>query len=240
MLKVEPASLKRGKPGSLFLPGVIILVIFASGLVLIKPKVNEIFSAQKNLKKEEERLAQLTAKTTALEGLDQAELNEKAEITAKAIPSEKDLPLLLSVLKTLAAKNNIELLSLRVDPGELATISAERKKEKLSFLNFQIIVAGQMSDFRQFLAQLTKVAPLMRADEVTIDSEGVRGSFQANFSLAAPFLPLPVSLGLPEQPLSQITREEEETYQKLARLDFYLVEEELPLVPAGKENPFVF
>lgn len=240
LLKAKPTSAKTEKLRPLFTPGLIVLLILVSGLLLVRPKINEILSARKNLKKEEKRLAQLTAKVAALEGLDQTELSEKADITAKALPSEKDLPLLLSSLKTLSAKNNIELQNIQVNPGELATVSAEGKKDKLDFLSFEIIAAGQMADFREFLIQLAKTAPLMRGESVVIDTEETGEGFQADLSLEAPFLPPPVTLGVTETPISQITPEEEKTYQKLARLDFYLVEEELPPVPAGKENPFAF
>lgn len=241
MLKAKSGILKIGKLQPFLIPGAIVFLILASGLLLIRPRLSEIFLIQRNLKKEEKRLAQLTAKTAALEGLDQVELSEKAEITAKALPSEKDIPLLFSALKSVAAENNIELRSLQVDPGELATASAAKgTKEKLPSLSFKISASGQMSDFKEFLAKLTKVAPLMRIESVTVDGEGMVGSFQAKLSLDSPVLPPPVSLGLPEKPLAQITREEETVYQKLAQLDFSLVKEELPSVPSGKENPFAF
>lgn len=240
MLKFKPDIEKKKELRPFLIPGVIAIFILVSGLLLIRPRIGEIFSIQKDLKKEEKKLAQLTAKTAALEGLDQVELSEKAEIATKALPTEKDLPLILSALKVLAAENNIELLSLQVKPGELATPSTQEKKEELPLLSFKIEVSGQISDFKEFLAKLVKIAPLMRAKSVAIETEEMGGSFKANISLDSPFLPPPVSLGLPEEPLPQITTKEETVYQKLAGLDFSLREEELPVVPAGKENPFVF
>lgn len=240
MLKPKSDKLKIAELRPFLIPGAIILFILASGLLLIRPRLNEIFLIQKNLKKEEKRLAQLTAKTASLEGLDQVELSEKAEITAKVLPSEKDLPLLLSVIKTLAAKNNLELLSVQANPGELATVSAQQKKEALPSLSFKITVSGQMGDFKEFLARVAKTAPLLTTESIDVEGEGITGSFEANLAVDSPFLSPPASLGLPEKPLPEITREEDETYQKLAQFDFLLVEEELPLVPAGKENPFAF
>lgn len=240
LLKVRPTSVKTEKVRPLFTPGLIVMLILVSSFLLIRPKIKEIISARKNLKKEEKRLAQITAKVAALEGLDQTELSEKADITAKALPSEKDLPLLLYSLKSLSAKNNIELQSIQVDPGELATVSAEEKKDRLDFLSFKIIVVGQMTNFKEFLTQLVKTAPLMRGESVNLVTEETGEVSQADISLEAPFLLPPVTLGVPETPITQITPGEEKTYQKLARLDFYLVEEELPSVPAGKENPFAF
>lgn len=240
MLKSEADSFKIEKPRSLLIPGLIVIFVFASGFFLIQPRIREIFSIQKNLKKEEKRLAQLTAKTAALEGLDQVELSEKAEITAKSLPSEKDLPLLLSVLKNLAAKNNLELRSLEVDPGEIATASAKEKEEKLPFLSFEIVVGGQMSDFKEFLTQVAQAIPLMRTENINLEVEEMGGSLKADLFLGSPYLFPPATLGLPEKPLAQITSEEEEVYHELSQFDFSLVEEELPSVPAGKENLFAF
>lgn len=242
MLKSKLGSLKIEKAGPFAIPGLIIVFILFSGLFLIQPRLTEVFSIQRDLKKEEKRLAQLTAKTAALEGLDQVELSQKTEIVAKVLPGEKDLPLLLFVVKNIAAKNNIELRSLEVEPGELATPSAEGKdkgeEEELPFLSFEIVVGGQMSDLKEFLAQLANTAPLMGAKSVEIEIGG--GSFQADLLLDSPFLPPPVTLGVPEKPLLPITGEEEETYQKLARLNFSLIQEEMPSVPGGKEDLFAF
>jgi len=236
MLKSKPVSLKTGELRPFLIPGAIAIFILISGLFLIRPRLNEIFLIRKNLKREEKRLSQLTAKTAALEGLDQVELSEKAEVAAKALPGEKNLPLLLSVIKDAAVNNNIELRSLQVKPGELATPSAQERKEELPSLSFTIMVSGQMSDFKEFLAQLSKTAPLARSENIAL--EEIDG--EAGLVLDFPFLRPPESLGLPEKPLSQITNEEEEVYQQLARLDFFLIQEEFPLVPAGKENPFAF
>lgn len=236
MLENKSKSLKTAELRPFLIPGVVVIFILFSGLFLIRPRLNEMFLIRKNLKREEKRLAQLVSKTAALEGLDQVELSEKAEITAKALPAEKNLPLLLSVIKGVAVNNNIELLSLQVKPGELATPSAKERKQELPSLSFTIMVSGQMSDFKEFLDQLSKTAPLMRSESIALEEMGG----EASFVLGSPFLRPPESLGLPEKPLAQVTSEEEEVYQQLARLDFFLIQEEFPLVPAGKENPFAF
>jgi hypothetical protein len=43
-----------------------------------------------------------------------------------------------------------------------------------------------------------------------------------------------------EKPLALITSQEEKAYQELARFKAVEKGEELPLVPSGKENPFIF
>lgn len=242
MLKVKISSLEISKLRSFFIPGAIVVFILASALFLIRPRASEIFLIQKNLEKEEKRLAQLTAKTAALEGLDQVELSEKVEIAARALLSEKNLPLLISVIKNLAAKNNIELRSLQVDPGELEPVPVKGNEEKLPSLSFKITVSGKIADFKEFLTQLHKIAPLMRVQSIAVDTERVEGSLQVSLPLEVPFLPPPTVLGLPEKPLTQITREEETVWQKLTQLNFAFitVTEEMPAVPAGKENPFAF
>lgn len=239
MLKAEK-KLKSEKIQPFLIPGVIVFFVVVSGLLLIRPRINEILSIRKNLKREEKRLAQLTAKSAALEGLDQAELSSRADLTAKVLPTEKNLPLLLSVIKTVGEDNNIEVLDLQVSPGELATASAREKKEKLPFLSFEISVGGNLSDFKEFLAKVAKIAPLVRIDGVIIETEEGGGDFQTNFDLDSPYLFPPTSLGPIENPLVQITSQEENAYKQLTVLNFILVEKEIPSVPSGKANPFVF
>lgn len=240
MLKFKLPSLNFQQFRPFLIPGVMVIFIFVSGLFFIRPKISEILLIQKKLEEEETRLAKLTAKVASLEGLDQTELVLRVETTAKAVPSEKDLPPLLLVLKTLAAKNSLEIANLQVDPGKIATTSAQESPNRLSFLDFKIAIKGRMNDLKEFLTQVGQVAPLMVVRQVRIEVQDSSQAVQAELRLDAPFLLPPASLGSIEAPLAQITNQEEDIYQKLTDLDFALIEKEMPLVPTGKVDPFAF
>lgn len=221
------------------IPGLIFLLILISALFLVKPRLADIIQIQKELKKEKERLSQLTAKLASLESLDVSELTERAELTLKVLPGEKNLPLLLFRLKSLAVKNRLGL-EINTNPGELATDSAQTKDEKLPVLSFLLNVNGQMNDLKEFLSQLNQEAPLVRVQSLEISAdEKVVLKTSSDLTLDSYFLSLPLSLGVSEKPLSLLTPKEEEIYQELSRLKF-LEEKEMkfPSLPSGKENPF--
>lgn len=234
--KTPAKSLNIDRIRPFLLPGGIILVVLVSGLLLLRPRIEKIALLQRGLKQKEKRLVQLAAKKTSLEGLDQAELSSRSEIMAKVFPSEKDFPLVVFVLKKLTERNNLEITSLQVSPGEIATVSAQPKKGP-PLLSFTIEISGQMSNLKEFLTQVTKTAPLMILHQVEFNLvEG--GTALAKLTLESPFLSLPATLGRAEQPLSQITPQEEKILQELSQFDLSLIEEETPTVISGKEDPF--
>lgn len=229
-------SLKRIQP--FLTPGLILLIIILSGFLILRPRIEKISLVQRDLARKEDRLTKLTAKVAALEGLDEFELALKAELATKAFPAEKNFPLFLSVLKRLTLQNNLETIGLKVTPGEIATVSAQPKSGSPSLM-FTVNLAGQMADLKQFLAQVAQTAPLMIVHNLKVSVAGE--TVEASFSLEGPFLALPTTLGKVEKPLVQVTPQEEEVYQELAKFDFSLIEgKPLFTVPSGKEDPFNF
>jgi hypothetical protein len=240
MLKFKPSSLNLDKFRPFLVPVLIVVVIVLSGLFLVKPWIGKAFEVQENLRKEGKRLSQLTEKTSALESLSQTDLAKRADAAAKALPSEKDLSLFLVTLRTLATRNNLEIVSLQVSPGEIASASAEANQEALPLLSFQVKAGGYMNDLLEFLDQAAHSAPIIVVQGMDVEGLDLGGRFELSLVIDFPFLPLPTSLGRPEKALPQTTSQEEEIYQKLAQLEFLLGKEVLPLVPSGKENPFAF
>jgi Tfp pilus assembly protein PilO len=239
MLKPEAKKLNFARLRPFLTPGVIVLAVLVSAFLLVKPRIDKIFLLQRELSQKEEKLAQLTAKTAAIEGLDETELSSRVDLVAKAFPNEKDFPLFLSLLRKLVNKNNLELTTLQVNPGEIATASAQTKKGKLPLLAFMIGVKGQMNGFREFVYRVSQTAPLMVIRDFQVKTqEG--GSLEVTLLIEAPFLPLPATLGRIEKALAQINSQEEEAYQELTRLDFSLIEETPLSFPTGKDNPFSF
>lgn len=217
------------------------LVVMVIGLVFLKPKITDIFQLRQQIAKDKNTLAQLTQKIDALEGLDNKELETKAEKTLKALPSEKNVAGLLATLKILGQETEVELKSIQVSPGELSTRSAQisGNQSGLPLLGFKLTASGNQKNIRNFFDRLETILPLMRISTINLaQSEGEL--VEAKLELDSFYLLLPFELGPIEVPLATITQQEEKAYQELTRFKIVEKMEDLPLIPSGKENPFTF
>jgi len=235
--KAQTLNLQKFRP--LLVPGLIIVLVLTSGLILVRPKVSQIWATQRRLKKEEKKLAKLTVKAAALQGLDPGELASKVEVTSRVLLSEKNLPLVLAVIKNLAVKNQLEVEEIKVDPGEIALGTGKTKGKQLSFLSFRVVLIGEMTNLEQFLTKAQKTAPLLMIREMKIDLSRDQRKLKAILALEVPLLPLPSELGSLETPLAAITPREDQIYQELTGFDFSLVKQSFSTTPSGKENPFL-
>lgn len=221
------------------LPVIIFLLIILSGLFLLKPRIAQVLNIRRNLSSQKAKLAKLTAKVAALQGLDEVELEEKTKVALRALPAQKDLPGALLTIKSLTTETGLELRGIQVEPGEISTESAEpqsSKKYNLPFLEFKINVGGSKTQLKDFLTKLSLTAPLMRVAAIKIaQTEGE--VIEADLDLDTFLLPLPSTLGAVEQELVPITPQEEGIYQQLAKIAPVQTVTFSP-IPAGKENPF--
>jgi len=232
-------SLDLNKYKPFILPLVILCLVVFSGLFLLKPKINQILDVRRNLSSQKTKLAQLTTKVAALQGLDEVELEERTKVLLGVLPSQKDLPGALVTIKSITSVAGLELRGIQVEPGEISTESAQTeptKKYNLPFLEFKITVGGNRTQFGDFLTKLVLTAPLMQVTTAEI-TQADGGAIEADLKLDAFFLPLPSTLGAVEKPLASITPQEEGIYQQLSRISPVQTETISP-IQSGKENPF--
>ncbi len=219
MRKVEDFA----KYKAFFLPVILIIGILFASLFFLRPKIFEIFELQKKVTKERKTLAELTKKAATLEGLDEVELTEKTEVLLKVLPPEKDVANILLTFKVLGSQAGISLQEVQIDSED--TISLK--------------IQGQMEKAISFMEKIETSYPLMRLEEATISSKE-ENQTQATIKVKFFFLPLPKTLGSVDSPVSLVTPQEEKIYQEISKFTPVLIEENLPPVGGGKENPFAF
>ncbi len=134
------------------------------------------------------------------------------------------------------------LESIKVSPGELATVSGKPDKEKTEggtpLLVFEIMARGTMEVIKNFLDRFDAATPIMQIEEVSLSYE--EGEWQGKISLNSFYLPLPKTLGVMETPLVKITPDEEIVYKRIEKFRSAVIEETLPPVRSGKEDLFSF
>lgn len=218
------------------IPIVLVVLMLISGVMILKPKAEEVFGLRGDLSRQKIELAQLTQKLAILEGYDQEELKYRAERMLRVLPTEKNGPLVLAVVRSLVGDHNLELVSLTVEIGEISTESAQ-SKEPLPSLEVSASVTGSLDDLGSFLNALESATPIMRVKGLSISREGK--TVESNISLSTYYLSVPKDIGKPSRRINIITQEEEEVYQELSRYQLPAVGKELPSVSSGKENPFI-
>lgn len=225
---------------SLWLPFLLFAFVFLTSVLFLKPKIREVIAIQQKISQERKTLAQLTQKVALLEGLDQNELSTKTDKVLKILPTEKNVPFILQTLRLLSSQTNINLSKLTVSPGSLSTDSAQlNPPADLPVLTLDINLDGDKDKIKSFLSSLEFTSPLMRVKTISFSQKG-DSSIALEMVLETYFLPLPQTLGKPEQPVPNITSQEQSAYQLLTQFKSPLTASELPVGPAGKENPFVF
>lgn len=239
-------KIETGKPTelskfqNLLFPVVVIILILGSAVIILKPRLSDLLETRRDLAKQKRELAQLTQKVAILEGYDQNELQARTDQVNKVLPREKDGPLILATIRSLVSDYNLELSSLTVDVGEIATESAEpkRKEELLPSMTVQLSVAGELENLYDFFETIESTAPLMKIETASIAREG--STAESKIQLFTYYLAEPKDIGKVGRQIVPITSEEEEVYQKLSRYQPASVGTKLPYIGSGKENPFTF
>jgi len=240
-MKIETGRLSElSKFQSLLFPVMVVILILVSAITILKPRLNDLLGTRRDLAKQKRELAQLAQKVAILEGYDQNELQARTNQVNKVLPREKDGPLILATIRSLVSDYNLELSSLTVEVGEIATESAEpkRKEELLPSLTIQLSIAGGLENLYDFLEIIESTVPLMRVDTVSTARE--ESTAESNIQLFSYYLAEPKDIGKVGRQVVPITSEEEEVYQKLSRYQPASVGTKLPYVGSGKENPFTF
>lgn len=234
------------KSKSILFPGLILILVILVSLFWLRPKMATIIKAKRELAANKKALAALTQKVTTLEGLSQPELSEKVDLVLKILPSEKDVPGNLFVLKKLALNNELMVSELSIpEVGEIASSSAETKKtskdEILPSLAVKLTLVGSREKIISFLQQVETVAPLMKVSGLTI-SQKMEGLDEAMIDIRTYFLLFPKTIGELEQPIVSVTSQEEKVFAQLNKIEFFQESEGLsssPL-PGGKADLFSY
>jgi len=227
-------------------PGLILVLVILVSLFWLRPKLATIIKAKRELAANKKTLAALTQKVTTLEGLSQPELSDKVDLVLKILPSEKDVPGNLFVLKKLALNNELMVSELSIpEVGEIASSSAETQKtskdEILPSLEVKLTLLGSREKIISFLQQVETTAPLMRVSGLAI-SQKEEGLDEAMIDIRTYFLLFPKTIGELEQPIVSVTSQEEKIFGNLASFKLFEASEvsSSSALPTGKSDLFAY
>lgn len=165
---------------------IVALVFFA-----IKPQVQTLFVLRSNLEIEKEQYMDISRKIQDLQSIRISDQFQQKEKVDEVLPSYKPVMELLFNLNEAMKESNVGITSLLINPGEIATESAEislldptsrdaatqRRQQRYSALRMELIVSGAEERVDQFLQLVERIAPFTSIVELEIntrtDREGV-------------------------------------------------------------------
>lgn len=214
----------------------LITIILSVGLIItvILPRLTISLSLLDKIEERKNFLAGLTAKENDLNGLDENSLKKKVDFSLSALPGEKNFLKIVSTINKLSRDSQVYIESLEVSPGEVATEAAQTKALEVDKLTFQIKVAGEQSNVKNFLFEVEEALPIFVIKTVKVNNTD-RNS-QAQLILESYFTKYPLSLGKVSAPLAKLSKEDDKLFEALEKMKVYPLES---LDMAGVESESV-
>lgn len=202
-------------------PLVAILLVLALSFFVLIPGIRKIFATRDEITVKKEYLAKLTIKLADLQGLDEVSLKEKVDFSLKAIPSQKEIISLISLLKSLALDSQVYIESLDASPGEIASAEANLKKAESSSdnLKFSTRIIGEGERVLAFIQGIENVLPLININNLKINSS--KSTAYGQIEMETYIHSVPKNLGKIESPLPKLTEAQEEYLEQLRAMKTY-------------------
>lgn len=237
-MKEEKTDLNKYR--AFLFPGIAVVLIILSGMLVLKPKINDLSKLKKDITSQKEELSRLSQKVAVLESYDRNELKRRTDQVLKVLPAEKDAPLIMAALRQLINDHDLELKSLDIGVGEISTESAKQIgiKKAVPALDLELSLVGVLDDLYEFLNALDSITPLIEVDELQVGREGL--AVEAGMELSSYYLLGSEDSGKIDRQIVAITPEEEKIYQEISFYKPVPGSMDLPEVSSGRENPFVY
>lgn len=150
-------------------------------LALLWPQIQRIFSLYKQLQSENKAIVLLRQKAQALEAIEANPIYQNQNKIHRVLPSRKAVFELLASLKYAADISSVTVTKIDLNPGLLATDSAQaaqpsrvaptaRKIPGVEKLLIQITVEGNKSSINLFTSQLNNIVPLTSITKMSLQA----------------------------------------------------------------------
>ncbi len=159
--------------------GVSLLLIIGVIIVWkgIMPQTHDWFSVQDEIKATKERIAQLQANQSLINGISQTKLNKDYSIVATALPYQKDYAGMIESIDGATSVSNMERNDYSIEVGNLSTKSAQLSPQ--TTITVKVSLQGDAIKLQKFLDELTKELPL--SEVVSIEYNDQATNIEVNF-----------------------------------------------------------
>lgn len=178
--EVKLLGVNRWKFKYLWLPGAVAFIILLSWQVAIMPRITDIQQFQADTEAIKLQVNDLDQKRVYLTSADENDLNQKEGLLEEALPGNKNIYFLLSVVQTIAAKYNYVVDSFSVSPGKVAADSSGAvevvKDDALTRVPVTITLLGLNSNYLDLVDAIEHSLPLLSIDAFKMVSDSNNGT----------------------------------------------------------------
>lgn len=161
--------LEKIKEYGVYLVAFFVFLVLASRVLL--PQIEDVFENRALLLENSQRVTDLDKKIKVLESLDKAATEQKLQRLNLALPAQKDVGMMLSVIEQVALRSNVSLGTFSLSVGSLeATASNAVKNPKIGVpsLEVKLSLRGGIDDISRFISQLRHILPVMQVADASI------------------------------------------------------------------------
>lgn len=229
------------------IPGSIILLAVFSLVIALPGQIRYLRKQNRQLKKTNNKVEEMKNKHLILSSLDEEELKQRAKIAVKALPEDKNIPIILQALREAVTEPGFLIEELSFSPGTIQKEEEESSKNKrIEELPIKVTVIGDSEALLDLFSSLEKRLPLYEIRDSKISNLGRSGErLRLELSVLTFYSPPVKTKNIDKITTDELVLKEDE----LALLDklngFTLTEIEPITIPEGtdsgiiKDNPFL-
>lgn len=237
-------------------PIVAIIVSLVIVVFVVWPKFSDVLRLRTSNKELETKAVVLEGKAQKLQSYDKSELEEQLVAADQLLPSDKGAFTLVSQIERAAVASGVLLSSVSLVPGSIGDSSGQEQKTALSAqsaqpepttgvesesvpnLKVQVTVESDYKASLQFLSNLLALSRVVSLDALSIASSTSSNIININFTIYAYWQSLPLVLPSIESPIVDLTQEEIQRLDQVAKTGLIGVPIAIPPVPLGRSDLF--
>lgn len=163
-----------------------VALIFAAFFVFFRialPQMSEISVVKQQIEKKTKDIEALRSTLSLIQSTPVGVIDNNFAITTTALPPQKDVALMFTMLNSAANKADVKLQGFSLKVGDIfdtkKKVSAEKSIEGLPYLSVSIQAEGSNENLKRFAENLYQSLPLVEITKVSID-KGL-GSYDVDF-----------------------------------------------------------
>ncbi len=224
-----------------------ILFFIISALMLLIGVIQQIGPIQADLKKKQDRAAELAKFYEKTEQLKQLAIDpnfNKSSDIDKVLPSHKPLLEILNNLNMVANSTEVVIKNFTLNPGEIATDSTKVKTssnaQRYDYLDLDFSVSGPLWKVQEFLRLIEQVTPISTITSIAINrniDEDTNALAQADLVLRSFYFTQPIKTTI-TNPLPDITLAERHILDNINQLIPSDLEKQSQVITGDRGNLF--
>lgn len=188
--EVKILGINKWKLKYLWLPASVGLIFFLSWSVAIMPRVTDIQQYQNDTAAVKRNVSDLNQKRNYLESADENDLAQKETLLSQALPGDKNLYYLLTVVQSIAKNYGFVVDSFAVSPGKITdsgqTATQAPKNDSLTRVPVTISLLGMREGYLDLIDAVEHSLPLLSIDSFKMVSD-VAGGIRLDLTVATYF-----------------------------------------------------